>query len=100
MQPDRSRRSYPAFRAWVLRQVGYVAVAMAGAMAAVVVVASLLPGGLPGPLRLAAMLATALGAGLVADHVVAMLLHDRREAAGRELGLEPGRRTTGCDREG
>jgi len=88
MQPDQTRRPYPAFRAWVVRLGVYLAVAVAVALTALAVLRRMLPDGLPEPLAWLAMLAAGWVLGGLAGHIGWTLLHDRREAAWRELDQE------------
>jgi hypothetical protein len=64
MQPDQTRRPYPAFRAWLIRLVAYAATGMGVVVAAVVLLGRLLPAGVPPLLVLAVQVAagSALGA--------------------------------------
>lgn len=54
MQPDQSRRQYPAFRAWLIRLVVYGVAAAGAVLIAATQLPRLLPEGTPWPLATAA----------------------------------------------
>jgi 8-oxo-dGTP pyrophosphatase MutT (NUDIX family) len=78
-------RRYPAFRAWLVRLLGYGALAMV--LIAVVMVWLILPwlDGMHWPLAAAAALPAGWLLGAVAMYVVTTALRDREQAARREL---------------
>jgi hypothetical protein len=88
MQPDQTRRPYPAFRAWLVRLLAYAATGMGVVVAAVVLLGRLLPAGVPPLLALAVQVVAGFALGAVVNHVVLTVLHDHREAAGRELAAD------------
>jgi hypothetical protein len=76
---------YPAFRAWLVRLLGYGALAMV--LIAVVMVWLILPwlGGMHWPLAAAVALPAGWLLGMVGMYVVVTALHDREQAARCEL---------------
>lgn len=84
MQPDQSRLSYPAFRAWFTRLCGCWLVAVLVSVAAQFAVGVWLDG-MPRLLVFVAALAAGAVVAVVTWHVVGVLLHDYKQAALREL---------------